>query len=375
MIIILETDRLKFAVPLQSDYQDLLALRTDPDVMHFVGISALEQGRGQVQTPEQVQEHIDLAEDYFNTYGLAFFCVFEKKTNTLVGQAGLFHLAYDLNQPEIELAYRFHKKYWGKGYATEASKGLIEWGFNEIGLSKLIAIAHPENTRSINVMTKSGMSYKGDIDYRGYQLPCYEVFNKNVPRLYDEISDWYVLHRNCDLMEKPYLDKVISLLKPNAEILDIGCGTGDPIARYFIEKGFSITGIDGSENQLNKFKASFPNQTALCQDMLNINIPQKFDCIVAWHSLFHLTIEDQKQMFKVFSQHIKPNGILIFTTGSEKDEVYSDNGGKMLYHSSLDPDDYQQLLGQNGFKLLDHKLKDKDCGGATIWLSQYTHIA
>jgi len=67
------------------------------------------------------------------------------------------------------------------GYATECSKALIEWGFNERGLSKIIAPVHPDNARSIRVMEKAGMVCEGEIEYKGHQLPCY-VVRKDDPK-------------------------------------------------------------------------------------------------------------------------------------------------------------------------------------------------
>ena len=97
---------------------------------------------GSVHTKEQVRRfHSNSGQGYFEKYGMDFFSVFEKKTGAFVGQAGLFHLHFDVNQPEIDLAYRLHKKYWNKGYATELAKALINYGFNTLSLSKIVAFA------------------------------------------------------------------------------------------------------------------------------------------------------------------------------------------------------------------------------------------
>jgi [ribosomal protein S5]-alanine N-acetyltransferase len=179
MSIFLETKRLVLKVPKLSDLENLVALRTDPDVMKYIGTGAL-------QTREQVKEFLDKVYPYLKEYGFAFYSVFEKKTGDFVGQAGLFHLGFDLNQSDIELAYRLHKKYWHQGYATELAKALIEWGFSVLSLPKIVAIVHPENQRSRRVMEKSGMSYHGMIDYQNNQMPCYEIFNHKIS--FDKIN-------------------------------------------------------------------------------------------------------------------------------------------------------------------------------------------
>jgi len=179
MNIILETKRLILKQPALADFNDLLLLRTDSHVMQYIGT-------GDIQTKSQVKEFIENAKLYSDEPDLGFYSVFEKETNNFVGQAGLFHLGFNVNQPDIELAYRLHKKYWNKGYGTELAKALIEYGFNKFSLTKIVAIVHPKNGRLRRVMEKAGMSYHGMIDFKGSPLPCYEIFN-NKPN-FDEIK-------------------------------------------------------------------------------------------------------------------------------------------------------------------------------------------
>lgn len=170
---ILETKRLILKQPTSADFNDLLLLRTDREVMQYIG-------SGAIQTKDQVKEFIENAKTYADEYGLGFYSVFQKDTNNFIGQAGLFHLGFDVHQSDIELAYRLHKQYWNKGYATELAKALIEYGFNKFSFPKIIAIVHPENERSRRVMEKAGMSYHGIIDYKDTKLPCYEIFNNSI---------------------------------------------------------------------------------------------------------------------------------------------------------------------------------------------------
>src|ERR1700733_5810827 len=122
MPIFLETDRLILRLPEPSDLNHLIALRSDPDVMKYVG-------KGVVQTKAEVERFLKIAIDYQEKHGFGFCSVFEKETGAFVGQAGLFHLSFYDEQPEIEIAYRLHKKFWGKGYGTELARALIQWGF------------------------------------------------------------------------------------------------------------------------------------------------------------------------------------------------------------------------------------------------------
>lgn len=189
--------------------------------------------------------------------------------------------------------------------------------------------------------------------------------------LYEKIADWFDVHRSRTLFEKPYLDMAIAYLKSNAKILDLGCGMGEPIAKYFADKGYQLTGIDGSKKMINMAKVRVPNATFLVGDMRECMLGEKFDCILAWHSLFHLTQDDQRAMFKIFEKHISSGGILMFTSGPDAGEVWGDNGGQNLYHASLSASEYKNLLAAHHFEVITHIIEDPNCGDATVWVARY----
>ncbi|MBP9707331.1 MAG: class I SAM-dependent methyltransferase [Oligoflexales bacterium] len=191
--------------------------------------------------------------------------------------------------------------------------------------------------------------------------------DKLVP--YDKISSWYDEHRSRALFEKPWLDKAIAHLEPKAKILDLGCGMGEPIADYFVQKDFDVTGVDISSSLLELAQKRLAKAKFIKGDMRDLNLHQKFDLLIAWNSFFHLSKNDQRAMFKVFYNHLNSGGILLITTGSEEGEVWNDNGGEYLFHASLSPDEYKMLLKQNDFKLIEYKISDSSCGGSTVWLS------
>ncbi|MFN7038498.1 MAG: class I SAM-dependent DNA methyltransferase [Alphaproteobacteria bacterium] len=195
----------------------------------------------------------------------------------------------------------------------------------------------------------------------------------NIYKIYDKIAIWMDEHRSRALFEKPYLDRAISYLEPDATILDLGCGTGEPIGRYFIDAGFQVIGVDGSTKMLEIARSRCPKIRFILSDMRTINLDAKFDCITAWHSFFHLSQDDQRAMFKIFVSHLKAGGVLLFTSGPEAGEVWSNNGDEMLYHASLSSDEYKVLLKQHGFTLIDHKIADPECGDATVWLAKLEH--
>jgi cyclopropane fatty-acyl-phospholipid synthase-like methyltransferase len=192
-----------------------------------------------------------------------------------------------------------------------------------------------------------------------------------VYKSYEKIADWFDECRSRELLEKQYLDKVIDYIKPGGTILDLGCGMGEPIAEYFINQGLTVVGVDACERLIELAKERFPNNRFILNDMRNLCLNKKFDAIIAWNSFFHLNQDEQRAMFQTFEDHMKPGGILLFTSGPDAGEVWSDNGGEMLYHASLSPAEYRRLFEQHNFKELLFNIEDPTCGDATVWMATF----
>jgi RimJ/RimL family protein N-acetyltransferase len=83
----------------------------------------------------------------------------------------LFYFPDVNGQSEIEVGYRLARESWGRGYATEAVRGVCEYAFRSLGLTRLIAMIDPANVDSIRVAQKAGMAYEQDIMFEGYTHP------------------------------------------------------------------------------------------------------------------------------------------------------------------------------------------------------------
>ncbi|MEQ1103805.1 class I SAM-dependent methyltransferase [Acinetobacter ursingii] len=182
--------------------------------------------------------------------------------------------------------------------------------------------------------------------------------------------DWTEL-RGDYLYEKAWLDHFLALLPAtDASVLDLGCGSGHPIAAYLIENGCQVTGIDRSEVMLEMARESFPEQTWIDADMRHFHFDQQFDGILAWDSFFHLTPDDQREMFAQFSAHAKLGAALMFTSGPSHGEAIGEMFGEPLYHASLDAEEYRALLAQYGFDVVKMVAEDPECTGHTVWLAK-----
>lgn len=193
----------------------------------------------------------------------------------------------------------------------------------------------------------------------------------------DQIIEIYRKHglawessRGRSLFEKVWLDRFQELLPSGGAVLDLGCGGADPVARYFIERGFAVTGIDTSPPLLGLAQERFPEHRWLLSDMRGLSLPRRFDGILAWNSFFHLRWDDQQRMFEVFQRHAAPAAALMFTSGPAHGEAIGALQGEPLFHASLDGDEYRALLDAHGFDVVAHVREDPECNGHTVWLAR-----
>lgn len=191
-----------------------------------------------------------------------------------------------------------------------------------------------------------------------------------IPGLYERHAGAFDRLRGRSLFERAWLDRFIALLPETKTVLDIGCGMGEPIAQYLIGQGCAVTGVDSSPALIERARERFPGQTWLVGDMRNFAHGKSFGGVLAWDSFFHLTQDDQRAMFPVFRSHAASGAALMFTSGPRAGEAMGEFEGEPLYHASLDPEEYRELLGTNGFEPVSYVPDDPDCGGHTVWLAR-----
>ena len=189
--------------------------------------------------------------------------------------------------------------------------------------------------------------------------------------LYERNAHHYVAdRRRVEWDESAWLDRFIALLPQHAAILDIGCGSGEPIARYLIDLNYPLDGVDTSPTLIAVCRERFPKHRWHVADMRNLTLGKTFGGILAWDSLFHLSHDDQRRMFAIFKRHAASSAALMFTSGTSHGVAIGSYHGEPLYHASLAPEEYRALLAANGFRVEAHVSEDPNCGRHTIWLAQ-----
>ncbi|OTG83996.1 class I SAM-dependent DNA methyltransferase [Acinetobacter sp. ANC 4648] len=199
---------------------------------------------------------------------------------------------------------------------------------------------------------------------------------QNIIEIYKKHARAWTELRGDFLYEKAWLDHFLSFISPQSDILDLGCGSGKPIANYLIQNGHVITGVDSSDTmiamaQQNFLPQKFPDHQWIHADMRAVNLQKKFQGILAWDSFFHLTPNDQQAMFQQFSKSAEQGTVLMFTSGPADGEVVGDMFGEALYHASLSQDKYRQLLSEHSFELVSMVAEDVECAGHTVWLARH----
>jgi SAM-dependent methyltransferase len=188
---------------------------------------------------------------------------------------------------------------------------------------------------------------------------------------YDAVAAEWDRRRDRTLFERRHLDRMLTHA-PGRRVLDLGCGTGRPIAQYLADRRCAVTGVDGAPAMVELFRKNVPAAHAVVADMRALELGEDYDAILAWDSFFHLSPDDQRAMMPVFAAHAAPRGVLMFTAGPRAGEPVGDFAGHPLYHASLDPGDYRAALNDAGFTLIDVTFEDPEAQGHTVFLARLT---
>lgn len=189
---------------------------------------------------------------------------------------------------------------------------------------------------------------------------------------YDREATRWARARNLTLWEEPALMASVAGRAPGLRVLDLGCGSGQPIAQWYVARGDRVTGIDGAAAMIAEIRARVPAVEARHADMRGLSLGRRFDVIVAFNSFFHLAPADQHAMFPVFAAHAAPGARLLFTTGPAAGEAIGSVGDSPVYHASLAPSAYRRLLSDHGFSEIWFRPEDGALAGHSVWLARKT---
>ncbi len=160
---ILSTDRLLLRSWRESDLEPFAALNADPTVMqHFA--KPLDRSESDAMVARIM--------DHFDSHGFGFWAVEAPNVAELIGMVGLAIPRFETQfTPCVEIGWRLAREHWGKGYAMEAARASLHYGFERLGLGEIVAFTVPHNVRSRAVMERIGMTRSPADDFDHPSLP------------------------------------------------------------------------------------------------------------------------------------------------------------------------------------------------------------
>jgi RimJ/RimL family protein N-acetyltransferase len=169
----LETERLLHRKFKPDDLDKLIELRSDPEVNQYLGGSRL-------QNSEAIAKRIQFYFECYDKFGFGVAAMIWKETGEMIGWSGLMPLE---DTGEIEVGYGMKKEFWGKGIGLETARAWLDYGFNKAGLTRIVAVAQPENAGSWRIMEKCGMHYEKTETHYGIECLFYAVAREEFVKL------------------------------------------------------------------------------------------------------------------------------------------------------------------------------------------------
>ena len=172
---LLTTQRLRLEPYTEAHTEGLFILNSNTDVMRYI--------TGRPLSMEETVNHIQHIKECWAHYGFSSWSIIESSTGQIIGSCGVQHLEFNPDNP-IEIGWRIIPQKWGKGFATEAAKAIMDFAFNNQKFQLVYAVCHKENLKSVRVMKKLGMNFHGierwyDIETKVFTLSRVEYAMRN----------------------------------------------------------------------------------------------------------------------------------------------------------------------------------------------------
>lgn len=169
---------------------------------------------------------------------------------------------------------------------------------------------------------------------------------------YDLICEEWQRYRNATTINKCIVD-FVDRLAPDGNVLDIGCGTGRPVAQYLSDRNFFVTGIDISREMINKARAlRLKNAVFMHQDIADFSTATLFDGVIAFDSIWHVAKHKQPDVYRKIASLMKEDAYLLFTHGNRDGETVGTMFGQKFYYGAMSVDELTALFSEIGLKIV-----------------------
>ena len=143
----------------------------------------------------------------------------------------------------------------------------------------------------------------------------------------------------------------------------MGCGAGTPIARYLLDQGYRLTGVDSSPAMLRVAQATCPEAELVASDMIAVELAGGYHGIVAWDSIFHVPKAQHAKLFHALSRWLVPTAPLLLSLGGSEGEFLAPMFGRDFFYSAHSPEVSLALLQAAGFEILLAEIDDGSSRG------------
>ncbi len=199
--------------------------------------------------------------------------------------------------------------------------------------------------------------------------------------VYDAFAATYDANRGRFDMTEILEDFYARLDPAPGALLDLGCGAGEPFATTFLQRGWSVVGVDFSAAMLRLARRYAPAMQGIHGDMRQVGFePGRFDAVTIIYALFHLPSGDHAPMLSKVHDWLKPGGRVLFTyagkdyTGHETFDGYKEFLGRQLYYGHKTPEALRRVLDDVGFEL--EAAHYRDVGGERfLWITARKPVA
>lgn len=198
--------------------------------------------------------------------------------------------------------------------------------------------------------------------------------------VYDDFAATYAYNRGAfDI--SAVLESFAELLPAVGDLLDLGCGAGEPVASRFLGQGWRVTGVDSSAGMLALAQTYAPGMRAVRCDMRDAAFPDNsFDAVAAVYSLFHVPAGDHPALFTRIRRWLRPGGSALFTyatadyTGHDTFDGEIEFMGRRLFYSHVTPARMKEQVREAGLEVV--ALDERDIGGETfLWVTARRPLA
>lgn len=176
--------------------------------------------------------------------------------------------------------------------------------------------------------------------------------------------------RDTGFAGKAWIDRLVAPLAEGAAVLDLGCGDGQPIPRYLLDRGFAVTGVDAAGSVIDLVRTRLARGRWIKGDMLTVQVDGPFDAVIAWNSLTWLSHTDRALMARRAAAWLRPEGRMLFNAPADRDPSRKDYRDGSPYRVDLEATDYAFAIADSGLRLIAHMDADPACDGAGIWLAE-----